>query len=454
MIERISMSRLARAAHGELGGPDAQFGRIAIDSRTVSEGDLFVAIPGERVDGHDFVVQAASAGASGVLVQREVSADVASLRVDDTVLALGALGQLLRDDYEGVLVGVTGSAGKTTAKNMIAAVLAQAGPTVATEGNQNNEIGVPLTLQRLDRDTEFAVVEMGAAKPDDIAYLCGIARPNVSVLLNAGTAHLEAYRDEAELAATKGQIVAGMDADELAVINADQSWSDGWKQRAEPARCVTFGLSDSADYRAVDIQQRGFAGSRFSLVGRQGPRVFETMIPGLPGIYNALAAIAVGSELGVSDAAIQRGLVTVLPAAGRGAVVAGRNDTHVIDDCYNANPEALRAALLLLSQVDGPRALILGAMAELGPRSAELHREIAGIAAEAGVGELITVGAEALPAADAFPGNATHFENTTALLQSRPQFAPGSTVLVKGSRSIGLESVVEALRSREEGIAC
>lgn len=455
MIEPVLMSRLARAVGRPLTGDDIAISGIAIDSRAVEPGDLFVAIPGQRVDGHDYVPAAVERGAVAVLAQRECeSSGATTLQVADTVAALGALGQLLRDDYEAVLVGITGSAGKTTAKNLLAAILAEAGPTLATAGNLNNEIGVPMTLERLTADTEFAVVEMGAGKPNDIRYLCEIARPTVSVLLNAGSAHLEAYPNPAALADTKGQILDGLDADDLAVINADQVWTEGWVTRSAPARCVTFGLAEDATYRATNIESRAFEGVSFDLVARHHSRRMTVRVPGMPGVYNALAAVAVATELGLSDEAIDRGLAKVQPAAGRGRVHHTPDGAMIVDDSYNANPEAVKAAIDSLAQCEGRKILVLGDMLELGEDSAEFHRDVVQHAAAQGIDCLLTVGEEAAKAAAVFPGDAQQYPSTAGLVAAEHRFAEGDVVLVKASRSVGLDAAVAAWVGSREDIAC
>ncbi|MEE4203946.1 MAG: UDP-N-acetylmuramoyl-tripeptide--D-alanyl-D-alanine ligase [Halieaceae bacterium] len=455
MIKPVLMSRLARALGLVLSGEDAAFTGIAIDSRAVEPGDLFVAIPGQRSDGHDYLSAAADRGAVAALIERDCAVDnVCALRVPNTVRALGTLGQLLRDDYEGVLVGVTGSAGKTTAKNLLAAILGEAGSTLATEGNLNNEIGVPLTLARLSSDTEFAVVEMGAAKPDDIRYLCEIARPTVSVLLNVGSAHLAGYPDLEALADTKAQILDGLDVDDLAVINADQDWSAGWSARAASARCVSFGLTKNATYRASNIESHGFEGVSFDLTVREHTRRIASHVPGMPGVYNVLAAIAVATELGLSDSAIDRGIAKVAPAAGRGRVHRTPCGATIVDDTYNANPEAVRAAIDSLAQCSGKKTLVLGDMLELGAGSAALHRQVVEHAAARKIDCLIAVGELASEAAAVFPGRKAVFARTADLMAADHVFGADDVVLVKGSRGIALErAVAEWIGSRED-IAC
>lgn len=456
MIEAIALSRLLRAAGGELVGPDVAISGIAIDSRNVAPGDLFVAIPGAHVDGHDYIAEAAVKGAAAVLAQRrpEESIGLPTLLVPDTVRALGALGGLIRDDYDGVAVGITGSAGKTTAKEMMAAVLAHAGATVATTGNRNNEIGLPLTLAQLQANTEFAVVEMGAAKPNDIRYLCDIARPNVSVLLNVGTAHLAAYPDVAGIADTKAQILDGLDADDLAVINADHAWALDWQSRAVSGRVVTFGTAGAATYRATDIVGDGFYGVGFTVNARGRTRRVTSKVPGAPGVYNALATIAVASELGLSDGAIDRGLAEVDPGRGRGRVLTVAGGATVVDHSYNASPEALKAAIDTLVDMPGRHTLIMGSMLELGSVSPTLHQQVATHAAQSGVERLIAVGDEAHAAAEAFGSNARYYPNTDALLAAEVQFSADDIVLVKGSRAVGLDVWVNAVSTRPESVAC
>ena len=456
MIAPLSVARIAEALGIKplsVAGAEVVTG-IAIDSRQVTEGDLFFALPGSCVDGHDYVSAAIEAGAAAVVVSRPVPCSVTRLEVPDPQAALAVCAQLMRDAYRGVLVGITGSAGKTTAKNLLAAVLAQAGAVVATEGNRNNELGVPLTLAGLQPTTEFAVVEMGAGKPGDIAALCNVARPNVGVLLNVAPAHIAAYRDLDEIADTKGAIVANLPSDGVAIINGDQSWSEQWAERAAPARVIRVGFSAGVDVRAGDIELLGFEGSRFTVNGLGAPVTVTTAIPGRQGVFNALVAAAVARVLGVSDRAIQMGLATVTPAPGRGLCHMLPDDIVLVDDSYNANPLSVRAAIDVLGANGQQRCLVLGSMLELGKHTVDAHAEVGAYARAQGIESLWCVGSDTVPAAEAFGEGAHYFTDCDALLAVQPQLRGPATVLVKGSRGMGLDTLVTHWSVAVESVPC
>ena len=418
---------------------------LTVDSRKVLPGDLFVAVKGEQVDGHDYVAKAQAQGASAALVQRRLPLAFSQLVAEDTEHVLAEFAAMTREAYEGVLVGITGSAGKTTAKNMLCAVLGRAGTTMATEGNLNNELGVPLTLARLAPQTEFAVLELGAGKPGDIAYLCDFVKPNVAVLLNVGPAHLAQYDSLDAIADTKGAILDGLPDHGLAVINGDQHWSALWRERVQNARCVTFGMAGANDYQAREIESAGFTGSAFWVESPTGQHRFETTVAGRQGVYNALAAIAVASELGVSTELIQEGLLAVRPASGRGDLHTLDNGCRLVNDSYNANPLAVHAAIDVLAKESGRRRLVLGPMLELGAASSDLHREVGAIARQNGIEELWAIGDTASPAIEGFAGaGATFFASNAALLEARPRLEGAEITLVKGSRGARLEEIVTA----------
>ena len=415
---------------------------LAIDSRRVKPGDLFVAIPGIKVDGHDYVTAAYERGAGAALVQHKVHSPLPQLVVSDAEAALQAFGAMTREAYEGVLIGITGSAGKTTAKNMLAEILSGAGKVVATKGNQNNELGVPLTLADLNTDTEYAVLELGAGKPGDIARLCEMACPNVAVLLNVAPAHLAHFGSLDAISNTKGALLDDLPEEGLALINGDDLYADAWRQRAQPTRCLTFGLNQPADYQAFELQLKGFSGSTFVLKTPEQSFEVQVNVPGRQGVYNALAAAAVADALGISATTIREGLAAVKPAPGRGCVEVLTNGVSLIDDTYNANPLAVRAAIDVLATESGCRRLVLGAMLELGHDEEKLHAEIGASAREAGIDELWAVGPEAAPAAAAFGERARCFTDATELLEFSPALLGADTTLVKASRGAQLEVIV------------
>ena len=450
----VALQALAQRAKGELIGESVPLQGLAIDSRSTQPGDLFAAIEGGQVDGHDFAPQATAAGAAAVLTEREVKGITPQLVVSDVVKASGHFALLKRQAFLGSVVAVTGSAGKTTTKNLIAAALAGAGAVHATQGNHNNELGVPMTLAGLNESHRFGVIEMGAGQPGDIAYLCQLAQPSVAVCLNASAAHLVNYESVDEIASTKGEILEGLGGEGLAIINADQPWVGQWIKQAGNARKITFGLSEKADYRAINIQYQGLNGTQFDLIAPSMALPVSLRLPGAMQVINALAALAVAIELGVPPDRAVDGLRQVVPEIGRGSVVAGRAGGRVVDDSYNANPAAVMAAIDTLARESAYSVLILGPMLELGSTSDDLHRDVGRYAKAAGIDCLMSVGREAAPAAEVFGQGAQHFSDQQALWSAFPDLPDEHIIWVKGSRGAVLEKTVHWLTRPEEGSSC
>ena len=450
----VALQALAQRANGELIGESVPLQGLAIDSRSTQPGDLFAAIEGSQVDGHDFAPQATAAGAAAVLTEREVNGITPQLVVSDVVKASGQFALLKRQAFLGSVVAVTGSAGKTTTKNLIAAALAGAGAVHATQGNHNNELGVPMTLAGLNESHRFGVIEMGAGQPGDIAYLCQLAQPSVAVCLNASAAHLVNYESVDEIAFTKGEILEGLGGEGLAIINADQPWVGQWIKQAGNARKITFGLSEKADYRAINIQYQGLNGTEFDLIAPSVALPVSLRLPGAMQVINALAALAVAIELGVPPDRAVDGLRQVVPEIGRGSVVAGRAGGRVVDDSYNANPAAVMAAIDTLARESAYSVLILGPMLELGSTSDDLHRDVGRYAKAAGIDCLMSVGREAAPAAEVFGQGAQHFSDQQALWSAFPDLPDEHIIWVKGSRGAVLEKTVHWLTRPEEGSSC
>ena len=450
----VALQALAQRANGELIGESVPLQGLAIDSRSTQPGDLFAAIEGSQVDGHDFAPQATAAGAAAVLTEREVKGITPQLVVSDVVKASGHFALLKRQAFLGSVVAVTGSAGKTTTKNLIAAALAGAGAVHATQGNHNNELGVPMTLAGLNESHRFGVIEMGAGQPGDIAYLCQLAQPSVAVCLNASAAHLVNYESVDEIASTKGEILEGLGGEGLAIINADQPWVGQWIKQAGNARKITFGLSEKADYRAINIQYQGLNGTQFDLIAPSMALPVSLRLPGAMQVINALAALAVAIELGVPPDRAVDGLRQVVPEIGRGSVVAGRAGGQVVDDSYNANPAAVMAAIDTLARESAYSMLILGPMLELGSTSDDLHRDVGRYAKAAGIDCLMSVGREAAPAAEVFGQGAQHFSDQQALWSAFPDLPDEHIIWVKGSRGAVLEKTVHWLTRPEEGSSC
>jgi UDP-N-acetylmuramoyl-tripeptide--D-alanyl-D-alanine ligase len=324
----------------------------------------------------------------------------------------------------------------------------------ATVGNQNNELGVPITLSGLTNNHRFGVIEMGAGQPGDIAYLCHLARPCVAVCLNASAAHLAHYDSVDAIATTKGEIFEGLAGNGLAVINADQKWLPQWREQAGTVRQVTFGLAEDADYRAADIEHRGIEGSHFQLLTPAGSQPVSLQLAGEQHVKNALAALAIAIELGVTPSDAARAVRATGAGAGRGAVTHLPGGGTVVDDSYNANPAAVNAALQVLSRQPGYRVLVLGPMLELGEDSQSLHQEVGRYARQLGIDQLITVGSEAAPAAEAFGRDALCFADQLALQRDFPALPAEHTICVKGSRGAGLEHTVAWLLNSGGAAAC
>lgn len=442
------MKLLAETFGWELRGESAQFDGVSTDSRKLSPGQLFVALRGENFDAHGFVEQALRNGAAGAVVSEAVADAQPLLVTGDSLVALGRLAALHRAAFTGELFAVTGSAGKTTTKEMLASILAQVAPVLATRGNLNNEIGVPLTLLELREEHRYAVIEMGAAKPGDIEYLVDIASPGTSIITNAMPAHLQGFGDVAQVARTKGEIFVPR-ADCVAVINIDADSADMWQQLASGARIVSYSAQGNAeaDVRASQVES-GPAQTRFLLQTQQGDRAIALQVPGLHNVANALAAAAAALSRGVSLDSVQRGLDDFSGIAGRMQFRHGPSGQLIIDDSYNANPEALRSALDVLAMQAGKKVLVLGDMAELGADSVEHHRQAGRYARQCGIDLLAAVGPLAAEAAAGFGSAAVAFADQRQLidwLQQQHLLAAYQSCLVKGSRSAGMERVVKIL---------
>lgn len=446
MMRAWSLAELEAPLGAQLTGLDNSVGGVSIDSRSLAAGDLFVALRGENFDGHDYLAQVEAAGAAAAVLSAASDTALPVLKVQDTQRALGLLGAYNRSLFDGPLVAITGSGGKTTVKNMVHAVLSQRGATLATHGNYNNEVGVPLTLLRLAPEHKFAVVEMGASRIGDISWLVQLGRPSVAVLLNAMPAHLQGFGSVEDVARAKGEIFDGLGRGDVAIFNADQPWAEQWRSSAGDARVLGFSLRGYAEISASAIRMRGLLGTDFVASTPVGDFPLSLQLPGRHNVANALAAIAVGIACDIPVADIQQGLAATAPVAGRLATVAANSGATLIDDCYNAHPGSVKAAIDLLALADGRRTLILGAMKELGADSEALHVEVAEYARAAGIEQMWGVGEELRPAIEAFGRGGQFFADRSAAVDVlNGVFGGGDTVLVKGSRSAGMETVLAAI---------
>ena len=443
------LSEVAAAAGGALTGADREFGRVTQDSRSLKAGDLFVAIPGERFDGHEFLSQAEKQGAAGALVQRAVKSALPQVLVKDSRRGLGRYAAAWRRQFTLPLVGVTGSSGKTTLKEMVASILRQQGTTLATRGNMNNDIGMPLTLLELDASCRHAVIEMGTNHPGEIGYLAELAAPTVSVITNAGPAHLEFLKDVAGVAKEKGALYTHLTPDGTAVINADDAYAGLWKEMAGKRRVVTFGFSEHADFHPLPgVLEPSDGHWKFHLKSPQGEMDIAVSLPGRHNVANALAAAAASIAAGAGLDEVRAGLAQAPTTAGRLIVGEGLNGCRLIDDTYNANPLSLLAAAEFAVSLGGRAWLVLGDMGELGSSAERLHAESGARLRALGIERLYAFGPMSRHAAEAFGAGARWFEDLNALIRAlQAEAGREVTLLVKGSRSMRMERVVEALRS-------
>ena len=447
------LSAIRLATGGRLVGDDRAISGVSTDTRAIGQGQLFVALRGERFDAHDFIGQAVAAGAAALLVsdQASVPAGVPAVVVDDTRLALGKLAAAWRARFTIPVIAVTGSNGKTTTKEMIAAILkAQFGDAVlATRGNLNNDIGLPLTLLALDETHLAAVIEMGMNHPGEIAYLAGLGAPNVALVTNAQRAHLEGMGDMDEVAREKGSIFTGLAAGGVAVINADDAYADLWRALAGKHRQLSFGIEQVADVHGA-LRQHGLE-SRLTLRTPEGTVELRLAVPGRHNARNAAAAAAACLAAGIPLTAVVTGLEHFSGVKGRLQIRQGRAGALVIDDTYNANPDSVRAAIEVLAATIGHKVLVLGDMGEIGEASGQYHDEIGGYAKSQGIDLLFGLGEACQQAVRNFGEGGRHFTDIEKLIAAvNKELGPETAVLVKGSRFMKMERVADAIASGEE----
>ncbi|HWG30646.1 MAG TPA: UDP-N-acetylmuramoyl-tripeptide--D-alanyl-D-alanine ligase [Steroidobacteraceae bacterium] len=443
-----TLADFAKECSGTLRGADQSFSGVSSDTRTLKPGELFVALRGPRFDANQFVSAAHSAGAAGAVVDSPQESAISQIVVQDTQAALERLGHSWRNQFAIPVIGVAGSNGKTTTKEMTATILAQAGSCLATRGTLNNHIGVPLTLLRLQATDKFAVIEMGANHPGEVAALVRIARPTVGLITNAGAEHLEGFGSLEGVARAEGEMVEGLAGTATAVINADDEFASLWRQMT-PARIVSFGVEKSADFAATDIRTsigaEGFV-THFVLESPLGPGTpVELHMGGRHNVANALAAAAAASAAGATLHHVVAGLAAVRAVPGRLQFKRAAGGAWLIDDSYNANPSSVRAGIEVLASLEGHKWLVLGDMAELGEYAHSSHREIGELARKCGIERLYATGELAALAVESFGPGAQWFADATALAHALEAATADVRMLIKGSRVNRLERVVEAL---------
>jgi len=425
------------------------FSGISIDTRTLEPNNLFIAIPGEKVDGHDFIEMAREKGASAALVTQRMNSALPTLTVNDNVAALGKLSAAWRDQFTIPFIAITGSNGKTTLKNMVASILVAAShgdktKVLATAGNFNNHLGLPLTLARLDPLHRYAVIEMGMNHFGEINYLTRLVKPKIALITNAAACHIEGVRNVAGVARAKAEIFHGLSQDGIAVLNRDDPFYAYWREQIDKHRCITFGFHPDADVTTLTGPDGKEA--LITIKTPDGQLKLKRPLLGKHNILNMLAATAATIALQIPLDAIKTGLETMLPAKGRLELHTLANGITIIDDTYNANPFSLEAAIETLATFAGKKILVLGDMKELGSEAKELHYEAGKKIRAAGIDYLFTYGELSENTATAFGDGAHHFNKQDQLLDElKPFLNNQTTILVKGSRAMQMENVVTKL---------
>lgn len=445
----MTLNEISAILHGQLIGTAVSVIGISIDTRTISQGDVYLAISGEQFDGHDFIDQAQQNGAIAIIVARKMQTELPQIIVKDTRIALAELAGALREKLQLKVCAITGSNGKTTVKEMIAAILAVNSQVLFTQGNFNNDIGVPLTLLRLQEKHQYAVIEMGANHPGEIAYTSRYAKPDVVVISNVGAAHIEGFGSVEGVAKAKAEIIQSLSADGVAILNADDTFYPMWREIAGDRKIVSFGLVDTADIGAQQINtavQGQQFNTHFDLVAADGKVAISLALAGKHNVKNALAASAACIALGISLEQIQAVLANVKAVNGRLQLFESDSGIKLINDTYNANPASLAVALEVLTQCPGESWLALGAFGELGPQSALIHSEMGRQIKQAGVQRLFATGEMAENTVQAFGAGAEYFRAKDDLIKAvEQQISAEQTLLVKGSRAQKMEVVVDAL---------
>jgi UDP-N-acetylmuramoyl-tripeptide--D-alanyl-D-alanine ligase len=446
----MRLSAAAAAVSGRTSGGDPEFNGVSTDTRTLRPGDLFVALRGERFDGHGFLGQAKASGAVAAMVDRKYSGEfpMPVLVVEDSRLALGTLARDWRARFSPRLIAVAGSNGKTTVKEMLASILRRhAGEhaVLATAGNLNNDIGLPLTLLRLRGEHGWCAIELGMNHKGEIPYLAQIAAPTVALVNNAQREHLEFMRSIEEVAVENSGVYEALPTDGVAVVNADDGQAPFFRERAGARRVVEFGIEAkvaiTGGYSLKPLT------SEISVKTPTGEARATLAIPGLHNVRNALAAAACAHAAGISAANIGEGLTSFRPYAGRLQVKKASSGATIIDDTYNANPDSVRAAIDVLASCPPPTVLVLGDMGEVGSQGAEFHREVGAYARAKGISSLLALGQATRDAVDAFGAGGRHFEELEELIPN----VNGKSILVKGSRFMKMERVVAALTGSPQG---
>ena len=450
-VIEMMLSEAANKLSASLIGNDNLFKGCVTDSRKKLENTLFIALKGEHFDGHDYIADVSKKGANAVMVTREVETDLPQILVKDTKKAMGQLAAVWRDKFSIPVIGITGSNGKTTVKEMLALILQQNARVLSTQGNYNNDIGLPLTLFELNEEHEYTVLEMGANHSGEIQYLTSIAKPNVAVITQCAPAHLEGFGSIQDVAIAKAEIYQGLQNNGVAIINADDNYADYWLSVTDHYKQILFGLDKTADVYASNIQSSSAnKGNQFTLHVNTETVNIDLSVAGKHNVMNALAAASCAKALNINVDQIKQGLNAFAGVAGRMQIKSTVLGSTVIDDTYNANPTSLTAAVEYLATLGDNTCLVLGDMGELGEGAESFHVVAGKQAKQLEIKTLYTVGSLAKAATKEFGQGAIHFESKSDLIDELMRQDTGSNnILVKGSRSMKMEQIVDRLTNKE-----
>ena len=450
LIGNMTLSLLAQELGGELLGEDVVFSSVSTDTRSLKRGDLYLALVGENFDGNNFIDEAMRAGADSAVISRQVKSQLPAVRVTDTRVAFAKLANMNRQRSAAKIIALTGSQGKTTVKDMLGSILNNSADCLTTKENFNNTIGVPLTLLKIEKKHKYAVIEMGASAPAEIAFSVSATEPDIALITNASPAHIEGFGSLQGIVTAKGEIIDGLKKDGVMVLNADDAYVSDWSARAAGKRSVRFSYENTAgdaQYFASQIIWQGDGTSNFNLHTPKGEQALSIRFLGKHNVLNAIAASAVAMEAGASLTDIEKGLVELNPVPGRLSRLLGMNGCDLIDDSYNASPESFSAAIDVLSRFPGQKILVMGDMKELGIDTDSAHRSIGRNAADAGIDGLWATGEKSKLAIDAYACNGRHFEDKEELIKALINITNSDlTILIKGSRSEKMDEVVAALK--------
>lgn len=456
MLQSMSLSELATICHGVLShapsSPSVSMTGVSIDTRTLQSGNVYVALKGERADGHEYCAQAIEAGASVLIVSKQCTLDFPQIVVTDTLGALTTLAHHCRRRFQKPVIGITGSSGKTTVKEMCRAIFGVAGHPLCPPKSFNNHIGVPLTLCQLREDHDYAIIECGTNHPGEIEMLANIIQPTIALVNNIGRAHLEGLGSQAGIAQEKSALYRALPAkpNGLAVLNRDDKFYDYLKSQCEHCDQVTFGLTDAADIQAVDVSIDQQARAQFTLQYQDHKAKVVCPLPGRHQVSNVLAAVTLALSANIAFEDCVQGIHAIEAVPGRWLVHQLTDMITVIDDSYNANPDSVKAAMTCLGDIPGTRIFVLGDMGELGENAQSCHEEVGHYARKMAIDKLFTIGELSKHACASFGDGGKHYVSIDDCVKSiQSHYPEQATIVVKGSRIAGMERVVQQLLSKE-----